>query len=101
MGAVYALGGDDGVKKDFPLGYRYLELSATQGHQAAQAILKCVACGNLDVHHMTCSRCRKMRYCDGHCQLLHWESAADPHKLHRVCGGWRVLLRARGSQRRR
>jgi TPR repeat protein len=86
LGSAYGLG--EGVKKDLPLGQRYLELSAAQGINAAVALLKelrkCVACGELDVHHMICSRCRNRRYCDGICQLRHWESATDPHKLHCV-----------------
>jgi TPR repeat protein len=63
----------DGVKKDLPLGKRYLELSAAQGFEEAAAVLKelrkCVACGKLDVHHMICSQCRNVRYCDKGCQL--------------------------------
>jgi len=87
VGRVYALGAQ-GLKKDLPLGKRYLELSAAQGDQAAVTLLKelrqCVACGKLDVHHMICSQCRRVRYCDGQCQLRHWNSATDPHKLHCV-----------------
>ena len=37
--------------------------------------------GLLDVHHMVCSLCRNRRYCGATCQLRHWESATDPHKL--------------------
>jgi TPR repeat protein len=79
------------VKKDLPLGKMYLELCAAHGRHAsasldAVALLrelrKCVACGKLDVHHMICSRCRNVRYCDAACQLRHWNSPADPHTLH-------------------
>jgi len=87
IGAMYARGGG-GVKKCLPLGKRYLELCAAAGNEAAVALLKdlrkCVACGKLDVHHMICSRCRNVRFCDAACQLWHWESATDPHKLHCV-----------------
>ena len=84
VGKIYGLG--EGVKKNLPLGKTYLELSAAQGEQKAVALLKelrkCVACGKLDVHHMICSQCRNVRYCDALCQLRHWQSPADPHKLH-------------------
>jgi hypothetical protein len=83
---MYAQG--TGAKKDLPLGKMHLKLSAAQGSEAAVALLKelrkCVACGKLDVHHMICSQCRNRRYCDKGCQLRHWNSAADPHKLHCV-----------------
>jgi len=86
VGAWFALG--KGVKKDLPLGKRYLELSAAQGCGSAVALLKelrkCVTCGKLDVHHMVCSRCHNRRYCDASCQLQHWNSSVDPHKLHCV-----------------
>ena len=86
VGKWYADG--DGVKKDLPLGKTYLELSAAQGFERAVALLKelrkCVACGKLDVHHMICSQCRNRRYCDKGCQLWHWNSATDPHRLHCV-----------------
>jgi len=86
VGRCLALG--KGVKKDLPLGKRYLELSAAQGFKDAVMLLKqlrqCVACGRLDVHHMICSQCRNRRYCDKGCQLWHWNSATDPHKLHCV-----------------
>jgi TPR repeat protein len=91
VGQMYARG-EVGVKKDLPLGKRYLELSAAQGccraSAAAAALLKelrkCVACGKLDVHHMICSRCHNRRYCNASCQLQHWNSATDPHKLNCV-----------------
>jgi hypothetical protein len=71
-----------------PLGKRYLELSAAQSFEDAVVLLKelrqCVACGKLDVYHMICSRCRNKRYCNKGCQLWHWNSATDPHKLHCV-----------------
>ena len=74
VGAVYA-SGVAGVKKDLPLGERYLELSAAQGSEDSvkllMALRKCVACGKLDVHHMICSRCYNRRYCDATCQLQH------------------------------
>jgi ribosomal protein L32 len=61
-------------------------LSAAQGEQKAVALLKqlrkCVACGELDVHHMICSQCRNVRYCEAACQLRHWQFPADQHKLH-------------------
>jgi hypothetical protein len=64
------------------------KLCAAKGYEDAVALLKelrkCVACGKLDVHHMVCKRCRNRRYCDATCQLRHWESATDPHKLHCV-----------------
>jgi hypothetical protein len=86
VGEWYARG--DGVKKNLPLGKRYLELSAAQGYARAVALLKelrkCVACGKLDVHHMICKRCHNRRYCDRTCQLRHWNSLVDPHKLHCV-----------------
>jgi TPR repeat protein len=84
IGALYGRGGG-GVKRNLPLGKRYLELSAVAGYKAAVALLKelrkCVACGELDVHHMICSQCRSVRFCDKGCQLQHWE---DSHKLHCV-----------------
>ena len=87
VGQLYA-GGAVGVKKDLPLGKRYLERSAAQGHQDAIALLKelrkCVGCGKLDVHHMVCKRCHNRRYCDRTCQLRHWNSPTDPHSLHCV-----------------
>jgi len=87
VGKWYALG-KAGVKKDLHMGKRYLELSAGQVEQRAVELLmelrKCVACGKLDVHHMICSRCRNRRYCDKGCQLWHWNSATDPHKLYCV-----------------
>jgi len=87
VGKLYALG-EVGVKKDLPLGKKYLELSAAQGNEDAAALLKelrkCVACGQLDVHHMICSRCHNRRYCDRTCQLRHWNSPTDPHSLHFV-----------------
>ena len=86
VGRTYA-SGEEGVKKDLPLGKRSLELSAAQGDGDAVALLrelrKCVACGKIDVHHMVCKRSYK-RYCDATCQLRHWNSPADPHKLHCV-----------------
>ena len=85
IGALYARGGG-GVKKRLPLGKSYLQLSAAAGKEAAVTLLKelrkCLACGELDVHHMICSRCRKARYCDKGCQLRHW--IADKHRLHCV-----------------
>jgi len=77
-----------GVKKDLPLGKKYLELSAAQGYEDAVSLLKelrkCVSCGELDVHHLICSRCRKVRFCDKECQLRHWQHPTDPHRLHCV-----------------
>ena len=91
VGDMYARGGM-GVKKDLPLGKRYLELCAAQGKQEAAALLKelrkCVACGKLDVHHMICAWCRNVRYCDGRCQLRHWHW----HKPH--CGRRREVAGA-------
>ena len=88
VGKACARGDQVGVKKDLPLGKRYLELSAAQGEQDAVALLKelrqCVACGKLDVHHMVGKRCYNRRYCDGTCQLWHWNHPTDPHKLHCV-----------------
>jgi len=87
IGALYGCGGG-GVKKNLPLGKRYLELSAAAGNEAAVTLLKelrkCVACGELDVHHMICSQCRNVRYCDKGCQLRHWQHPTDPHTLHCV-----------------
>ena len=86
VGEAYGLG--KGVKKDLPLGKSYLELSAAQGLAEAAALLrelrKCVACGELDVHHLICSRCRKVRFCDKECQLGHWNRPTDPHSVHCV-----------------
>jgi hypothetical protein len=87
IGALYGRGGG-GVKRRLPLGKRYLELSAAAGNEAAVALLKelrkCVACGELDVHHMICSQCRNVRYCGKGCQLLHWKHPTAPHTLHCV-----------------
>jgi hypothetical protein len=87
IGALYGRGGG-GVKKNLPLGKHYLELSAAAGFEAAVTLLKelrkCVACGELDVHHMICSRCRNVRYCGKGCQLQHWRDLTDPHTLHCV-----------------
>ena len=87
VGEMFALG-EVGVKKDLPLGKRYLELSAAQGHEDAVAPLKelrkCVGCGKLDVHHMVCKRCCNRRYCDRTCQPRHWNSPTDRHSLHCV-----------------
>ena len=87
IGALHARGGG-GVKKILPLGKRYLQLSAAAGNEDAVALLKelrkCVYCGTLDVHHMICSRCRNVRYCDVVCQLQHWSRPTDPHTLHCV-----------------
>jgi len=98
IGALYGRGGG-GVKKNLPLGKRYLELSAAAGYEAAVALLKelrkCVACGELDVHHMICSRCRNVRYCDKGCQLQHWQ---DSHTLH--CVQQRESVGAGGSSDR-
>jgi len=86
VGTMYALG--QVVKKDLPLGKLYLELGAAQGCEDAIALLKdlrkCVGCGKLDVHHMICSRCHNRRYCGAGCQLRHWNSPTDPHRLHCV-----------------
>ena len=70
-----------GVKKNLPLAKRYLDLCAAHvSHErydvpaksAAVTLLKelrkCVSCGELDVHHMICGRCRKVRYCSVACQ---------------------------------
>jgi ribosomal protein L32 len=88
LGEAYGLGQLDGVKKNLPLGKTYLELSAEQGDEDAVTLLKelrkCVSCGELDVHHMICSRCRKVRFCGKECQLEHWNHPTDPHKLHCV-----------------
>ena len=88
-----------GVKKDLPLGKRYLELSAAQGYESAVALLKglrkCACCGKLDVHHMICGWCRNLRYCDTICQLRHWQRPADPHKPH--CGKRREAAGKWGS----
>jgi TPR repeat protein len=85
-GAQYFLEGD--VKKDLPMGKIYLELSAASGVPPAvehlKELRKCVSCGELDVHHLICSQCRKVRYCDKECQLLHWRDPTDSHKL-RCC----------------
>ena len=84
VGVLYARGGG-GVKKNLRLGKRYLELSAAAGSEDAVALLKelrkCVACGELDVHHMICSLCRNVRYCDEGCQRRHWNDPTDPHRL--------------------
>ena len=86
-GALLARGGG-GVKKNLPLGKRYLELSAAAGTEAAVTLLKelrrCVGCGELDVHHMICSQCRNARYCDDDCQQRHWQCLMDPHQPHCV-----------------
>ena len=88
LGEAYGLGQLDGVKKNLPLGKKYLELCAAQGVADAVALLKelrkCVSCGKLDVHHMICSLCRKVRFCGKECQLEHWNHPTDPHKLHCV-----------------
>jgi TPR repeat protein len=98
VGTLYAFGAM-GVKKDLPLGKRYLELSAAQGDEEAVALLKelrkCASCGKLDVHHMICAWCRNVRYCDGTCQLRHWQRLTDPHKPH--CGRRREPAEADGS----
>jgi TPR repeat protein len=86
VGKWYAQGLTD--KKDLPLGKRYLELSAAHGNADAVGLLRelrnCVACGELDVHHMICSRCHNRRYCNASCQLRHWNDPTDPHKLNCV-----------------
>ena len=107
IGALQARG-RGGVKKILLLGKkRYLELSAAAGNEDAVALLKelrkCVACGTLDVHHMICSRCRNVRYCDAACQMRHWRSPTDPHTSHCVMrreggGGRGFLLGARGPR---
>jgi len=101
VGRWYARGVDG--KMDLPLGKQYLELSATQGDQDAVALLKqlrkCVACEKLDVHHMICSRCHNRRYCGAICQLRHWNSPVDPHKLH--CVKRRESARVGGSSSER
>jgi len=88
VGEKYGLGILAGVRKNLPLGKRYLELGAAQGDEDAVALLKelrkCVACGELDVHHLICSRCRNRRYCGKDCQRQHWNSPVDPHSLHCV-----------------
>jgi len=87
IGALQARGGG-GVRRNQPLGKRYLELSAAAGNEAAVTLLKelrkCVGCGELDVHHMICSQCRDARYCDDDCQLRHWQCPTHPHKPHCV-----------------
>jgi len=87
IGALLARGGG-GVRKNQPLGKRYLELSAAAGNEAAVTLMKelrkCVGCGELDVHHMICSQCRDARYCDDDCQLRHWQCPTHPHKLQCV-----------------
>jgi hypothetical protein len=102
VGQIYARGGE-GVKKDLPLGKRYLELSAAQGFERAVTLLnelrKCVACGKLDVHHMICKRCHNRRYCDPSCQLQHWNNPVDPHKVH--CVKRRESVDAGGSMSER
>ena len=96
VGRWLALG--PGVKKDLPLGKKYLELGAAQGLEQGVTLLmelrKCVACGKLDVHHIICSRCRNRRYCDKGCQLRHWNSPLDPHKLN--CATRRESVGAEG-----
>ena len=57
-----------------------------------------MSCGELDVHHMTCSRCRKVRFCDKECQLEHWNHPTDPHRLH--CVKRRESAGAEGSMDR-
>jgi hypothetical protein len=99
VGDIYALG-RVGVKKDLPLGKRYLELGSAQGDETSVALLldlrKCASCGKLDVHHTICAWCRNVRYCDKGCQLEHWQRSVDPHKPH--CGRRReVVLEAGGS----
>ena len=97
VGTLYARG-KEGVKKDLPMGKMYLELCAAQGYGDAVAALKelrkCASCGTLDVHHMICAWCRNVRYCDGRCQLQHWQRLADPHKPH--CGRRREVAGAEG-----
>jgi hypothetical protein len=87
IGALLARGGG-GVKRNQPLGKRYLEISAAAGNDAAVTLLKelrkCVGCGELDVHHMMCSQCRNARYCDDDCQARHWQCPTHPHKPHCV-----------------
>jgi hypothetical protein len=81
VGKLYALGkgySDDwenysNVKKDLPFGKRYLELAAAQAWEGSKGgakvaavtllkeLRKCVCCGELDVRHMICSRCRRVR----------------------------------------
>ena len=84
VGKAYTRGAV-GVKKDLPLGKRYLELSVAQGGEEAVELLKelrkCVACCKLDVHHMVCTRCHNRRYCDKTCLLRHWNHPTDPHTL--------------------
>ena len=85
VGELFAHGAV-GVEKDLPLGKKYLELSAAQGFGRAAALLKelrkCVACGELVLHHIICSRCHNKRCYNAQCQMKHWDSATDPHKLH-------------------
>jgi hypothetical protein len=97
-GKIYARG-MVGVKKDLPLGKKYLELCAAQSVEEAIVFLKelrkCAFCGKLDVHHMICAWCRNVRYCGGTCQLRHWQRPADPHKPH--CGRRREVVGAGAS----
>ena len=98
IGALLARGGG-GVKRNQPLGKRYLELSAAAGNEAAVTLLKelrkCVGCGELDVHHMICSQCRDARYCDDDCQQRHCQCPTHPHKLN--CVPRRELAGAGGA----
>ena len=87
-GKLYALGQsydeyDDysNVKKDLPLGKKYLDLCAAQrtdgrARELAVTLLKelrkCVSCGELDVRHMICSRCRQGL------TLVHFSAQPEP-----------------------
>jgi len=90
------------VRRSLPLGKRYLELSAAAGNETAVTLLKklrkCVGCGELDVHHLICSQCRNVRYCDKQCQWIHWKCPTDSHQLH--CVPRRELAGAGGSSDR-
>jgi len=101
IGTLLARGGG-GVKRNLPLGKRYLELSATAGNETAVMLLrklrKCVGCGELDVHHMICSQCRNARYCADDCQQRHWQCPTHPHKPH--CVPRRETAAAGGSSDR-
>ena len=73
----------DGVEADTVQAALWCRKAVTSGDVHAIELLaiirRCSFCGTTPARQL-CARCLKVRYCDHHCQLAHWNRETDAHK---------------------